>query len=638
MLSLWEKSSNNIKTFIKNCKINISKLSEIEKEIINNEYFEEFFSNEKESIKDLLEITIKKYTDCKFNKKYKFNILDEKGEIIKDYDILENGMCVPKKLFDEVLEELDKYSKDEILNVDITEEIIKTIPKDKTSTFIKFTISKILKKYFGSINKLLLYSLFLIFILNKNTVVANSNINFNSLTSKIESIYNNKTNIEKSLIDEKIKKAHFNEKSLYDFKKIKEIEDKLQELLKNIKKEKKETLLLINKLFPKFETKREFAFFKRQSFLKNVEIFKNKIGINLLLYNFDINDFTYEKYLSNIDNLINFITNKYDYEINQNYNRYNFQIESLEKKSFSLIKEIEIEYDKKINDINNRNNKLLYDLLKLTNMENADKYLKNIIDSYYELEYLGGGISGKAYKSIDLNTNEIVIIKKLRNNEIVEEEINNLEYIRDFCGDYFTCLIDIKKDEEFTYIITKYDEDFLSLDKVISIIKNDSRLFYNIIDDIISALKTLHYTGMVHHDIKLENIIANINTGKIKLIDFTSSCTSAENCSKSIIADFKYIYPPLAKEIIKNEEGLNFEYSEKADMFSLGCVIYKIIIGQTPVEANYKIYKSYNNFYNDYEFINDKDINYNKVMEFLEKVSLETNTPIIDIGSFLNVK
>ena len=162
-------------------------------------------------------------------------------------------------------------------------------------------------------------------------------------------------------------------------------------------------------------------------------------------------------------------------------------------------------------------------------------------------------------------------------------------------------------------------------------------MFYHIVTDIINSIRTLHYTGMVHHDIKPENIIVDLETSKIKLIDFTSSCTDYETCMKSIVGDFNYIYPELAKSIISKEEGLNFEYSEKADLFSIGCIIYKIITGTTPNKANSLLYNSYDDFYDNYKFTKEGDINYDLINMFLNNISITTETELIDISYYLNI-
>ena len=631
---LWKTNYGKIHDFIKNAKTNITNLSSIEQLIVNDEFFEEFFiESDITEITDKIKITIEKYDNCKLNNKFKYNILDDNGNIINEYDILDNGKCVAKTIVDAIVDELNKYSSiNNDINLNITAEILETLPKDNNPKIIKYSISKILKKYFGNNINLLIYSIVLILILNNNVVLGNSEIN-----TQLSSIYESKVAETLLLTKEKNQKMHFDKDILSDFKKIEKIEQKSTNIINNLKLEKTNILDSIITLFPNFNTDLEFNEFKKELFLNNVEIFKNKYDINLISEIFDIKTFKYDKYLKTINNLLKFINDKYNNTIAQKYNTYNSYIENMEDKAFSLIELIGIDYDTRIETMNNRNNKLIFELLQLTNMENADKYLTKIISSYYEIEYLGGGISGKVYKALDLNTNEIVIVKKLKNNELVDDEINNLEYIKSFCEDYFICLLDMKKTEKYTYIITKYDKNFISLDKVINNIKNNNKMFYHIVTDIINSIRTLHYTGMVHHDIKPENIIVDLETSKIKLIDFTSSCTDYETCMKSIVGDFNYIYPELAKSIISKEEGLNFEYSEKADLFSIGCIIYKIITGTTPNKANSLLYNSYDDFYDNYKFTKEGDINYDLINMFLNNISITTETELIDISYYLNI-
>ena len=85
------------------------------------------------------------------------------------------------------------------------------------------------------------------------------------------------------------------------------------------------------------------------------------------------------------------------------------------------------------------------------------------------------------------------------------------------------------------------------------------------------ALNFVHNLGLVHSDIKPENILlASYSRARVKVIDFGSSCYLSDRQS-SYIQSRSYRAP----EVI-----LGLPYSGKIDIWSLGCVIAEMYTGQ----------------------------------------------------------
>lgn len=86
-----------------------------------------------------------------------------------------------------------------------------------------------------------------------------------------------------------------------------------------------------------------------------------------------------------------------------------------------------------------------------------------------------------------------------------------------------------------------------------------------IIKTVVETLIQIHEKGIIHRDIKLENIVYNAKTRELRLIDFGLSTL------KTNIELFKKCGTPgyVAPEILRNED-----YDESVDYFSLGVVLY----------------------------------------------------------------
>lgn len=106
--------------------------------------------------------------------------------------------------------------------------------------------------------------------------------------------------------------------------------------------------------------------------------------------------------------------------------------------------------------------------------------------------------------------------------------------------------------------------------------------FQRIVEQAASALEHLHQKGWVHCDVKPDNFLLNA-AGELKLIDFSI----AQKMSKGIGALFRKRGPVqgtrsyMAPEQIRNES-----LDARADVYSLGCVLYELLAGKQPYSGD----------------------------------------------------
>ncbi|KAM8916644.1 homeodomain-interacting protein kinase 1 isoform 4-T4 [Spinachia spinachia] len=200
--------------------------------------------------------------------------------------------------------------------------------------------------------------------------------------------------------------------------------------------------------------------------------------------------------------------------------------------------------------------------------------------SYEVLEFLGRGTFGQVAKCWKRGTNEIVAIKILKNhpsyarqgqievgilNRLSAENADEYNFVRSYeCFQHkgHTCLV-FEMLEQNLY-------DFLKHSKFSPL---PLRHIRPILQQVATALMKLKSLGLIHADLKPENIMLvdpHRQPYRVKVIDFGS----ASHVSKAVCSTYLQSRYYRAPEII-----LGLPFCEAIDMWSLGCVIAELFLG-----------------------------------------------------------
>jgi len=198
------------------------------------------------------------------------------------------------------------------------------------------------------------------------------------------------------------------------------------------------------------------------------------------------------------------------------------------------------------------------------------------------------GTVSSIYKALDKNKKKQYAIKRIPVSAFKEEEIIsaiNDMVIMNECENSTKCF-GYFKDENYFYIIMERCE--FSLDKIINEKKGDIKELKEILEQLNNALKMMQDNGIIHMNIKPENILikklAN-NKNIYKLTDYRLLKISKENNNETL----EYIAPE-----IKNNSN---DSKLKADLWSIGIIIHKLYFGNTP--ENNIIQEIKNNYLDD---------------------------------------
>jgi tRNA A-37 threonylcarbamoyl transferase component Bud32 len=111
-----------------------------------------------------------------------------------------------------------------------------------------------------------------------------------------------------------------------------------------------------------------------------------------------------------------------------------------------------------------------------------------------------------------------------------------------------------------------------------------------ILKPLINALSYLHSRGIVHHDLKPENIIIDYTSNTLKLTDFGSAKLVSQNHAGALGGTLNYMAP----EVLQNMRGGHNKCNQAVDIWSLGVITYLLISGVHPFDSG----KSHENILN----------------------------------------
>ncbi|OHS98359.1 AGC family protein kinase [Tritrichomonas foetus] len=194
------------------------------------------------------------------------------------------------------------------------------------------------------------------------------------------------------------------------------------------------------------------------------------------------------------------------------------------------------------------------------------------ICDYALISCIGNGAHSKVYVGYHKLVPKVLLaIKIIMRENIAQYEIasNEIDTLKDIRHPYVTRFIDSIETDEFLAIVTEFapngqiDSFYQTFSEV-----NVYKYFYQIA----KALEYLHTVKkVVHRDIKIENILLD-ESMNVKLIDFGFSRKiineMTTRCGSPIYA---------SPELVMGQK-----YTEKTDVWSLGVLIYYLVVGQYP--------------------------------------------------------
>ncbi len=218
-------------------------------------------------------------------------------------------------------------------------------------------------------------------------------------------------------------------------------------------------------------------------------------------------------------------------------------------------------------------------------MENdMDNMIGKRLDGRYELiELIGAGGMADIYKARDITEDKTVAVKILKNEFAGSEDFlrrfrNESKAIALLSHPNIVKIFDVGFSDQIQYIVMEYI-DGITLTEYIrlqGVLKWKDAVFFTI--QILRALQHAHDRGIVHRDIKSQNVMM-LPDGTIKVMDFGIARFNRETdktISEKAIGSVHYISPEQARGEMTDE---------KSDIYSVGVMLYEMLTGQKPFDG-----------------------------------------------------
>ena len=214
-----------------------------------------------------------------------------------------------------------------------------------------------------------------------------------------------------------------------------------------------------------------------------------------------------------------------------------------------------------------------------------ENYVGKRLDGRYEIQdVIGVGGMAIVYKAYDNIDDRIVAVKVLKDEYLANEEFrrrfkNESKAIAVLSHPNIVKVFDVSFGDRLQYIVMEYVEGITLkeyIEKCGSIEWNEALFF---IIQILRALQHAHDKGIVHRDVKPQNIML-LENGTIKVTDFgiaRFSHSETRTVTEKAIGSVHYISPEQAKGELTDE---------KADIYSVGIVLYEMLTGKLPFDGD----------------------------------------------------
>ena len=208
---------------------------------------------------------------------------------------------------------------------------------------------------------------------------------------------------------------------------------------------------------------------------------------------------------------------------------------------------------------------------------------KRIGKRYEIIRVIGDGGMSRVYLAHDIILDRDVAIKVLHYDFANEEELKK-RFQREALSatslthPHIVNIFDVGQEDELHYLVMEYIAGKTLKDYIQTHGSLSAEHAVSIMKQLVSAISHAHHNGIVHRDIKPQNVLMN-GENDVKITDFGIAMalnSTAHTKTNSVIGTVHYLSP---------EQARGGMATKRSDIYSLGIVFYELLTGQLPFSA-----------------------------------------------------
>lgn len=219
-------------------------------------------------------------------------------------------------------------------------------------------------------------------------------------------------------------------------------------------------------------------------------------------------------------------------------------------------------------------------------------------------ELIGRGSYGSVYLALNVTNGEMLAVKQVKvrvptqSSEGIDALIKEVQTMKDLDHLNIVQYLGFEQKDHTYSLFLEYVAGGSILSCLKSYGKFDEQLVKFITRQVLEGLKYLHCNGILHRDLKADNLLLELD-GTCKISDFGISKKShdiySNNAELSMQGTIFWMAPEVIHSMVEEKKQ---GYSAKVDIWLLGCVVLEMFAGQRPwsneavISAIYKIGKT----------------------------------------------
>ena len=213
-----------------------------------------------------------------------------------------------------------------------------------------------------------------------------------------------------------------------------------------------------------------------------------------------------------------------------------------------------------------------------------DQYIGKMLDNRYEiLERIGTGGMAVVYKAKCHRLNRLVAVKILKADLAQDEDFRRRfnaesQAVAQLSHPNIVSVYDVSRGGDTEYIVMELIDGITLKQYMEKRGQLNWRESLHFITQIMRGLSHAHSRGIVHRDIKPQNIMV-LRDGSVKVADFGIACleNSAQTLTQEALGSVHYISP---------EQARGDRTDARSDIYSAGVVLYEMLTGRLPFEGD----------------------------------------------------